>query len=83
MPASTDLSSPTIRPFSLDEDLGNMTLRAIDIFADGDLHITDVEGNEKTVTFTGVAPCFRWVIQISKVHTTGTTIGIDDLVGLH
>jgi hypothetical protein len=78
------LESPRIRPFTLDEDmsLDHNTLRGIDIFADGDLHVTDIDGNEATVTFTNVAPFVRWVLQIRTIHTTGTTISIDDLVGL-
>lgn len=78
-----NLYSPTIRPFALNEDLEPYTLRAIDIFADGNLHITDHVGNEVTVTFVGVAPVFRWVVQISKVHSAGTTITIGNLIGLH
>ena len=77
-----NLWSPVLRPFSLDEDLEPWTLRAIDIFADGDLHFEDERGSEVTLTFTGVAPCYRYVCQIKKVFSSGTTIDIGDLVGL-
>lgn len=79
--------APTVQPFVFDEDLekvsggGDRSLRGIDIFADGTLHFTDTHNNTVTLTFTGVAPFVRYVMQIKKIFSD-STIPLASLVGL-
>ena len=82
MPRNVDIDSPTVKAITFDEDLGKRTLRGIDIFSDGDLSITDIEGETVTVTIPDTAIPFRWVVQIRTVNTSGTTIAASDLLGL-
>ena len=81
MPVNPQLESPTFRDFALDEDLGSRTLRGLDIWAEGDVHIADILDTERTRSFTAPFPV-RWVIQIKKVFSSDTTVSVDDLDGL-
>ena len=81
---NVDLDSPTFIDITQSDTVDTTsTLRAIDIFADGALRVTDIGGTTRTQTFTNVAPVFRWVVQIRRVHNTGTTIADASLLGLH
>lgn len=78
MPTQTNLESPTFRELPTadaagDYEFGARTLRGIDIWADGDVKITDVSNNTKTRTFIGITGSlpFRWVIQVQKLFGTG------------
>lgn len=84
------LESPTLLPFALSDTLpvsaDGRTLRALDIWADGTVKITDTEGNTLSRTFSGITASglpFRWVMQIKQVWSTGTNINISNLDGLH
>lgn len=80
---SQALESPTLLTFSLSDTLSvsadGRTLRGLDIWANGDVKITDTSGEVRTRTF--VAP-YRWVVQIKQVWNTGTTVDISNLDGL-
>lgn len=78
----------TIRPFALsDTAILDPSLKAIDIMADGDVKVQDIEGNDQVYTIPDVAGGgrfpYRLYLRIQKVYTTDTTIGVTDLIGLH
>lgn len=83
------LESPTLLTFALSDSLpvsaDGRTLRALDIWADGDVKITDTSGTTLTRTFAGITGSlpFRWVLQIRQVWSTGTTVAIGNLDGLN
>jgi len=77
---SFQLEAPTtVAIVQSDSTLISPPLRGLDIWADGDVKITDA-GN-RTVTRTFTAP-FRWVVQIQKIWDTDTTVADADLDGL-
>lgn len=86
---SHSLESPTFRPFTIGEDLtakvpsGRIagTLRALDIWAAGDVEVIDVNGITVKRTFAPSGGAIRWIVQIAQV-TANTTVGIADLDGL-
>lgn len=82
MPRNHDIDAPTVHAVTLDADLGRRTYRGVDIFAAGDISITDVEDNTITVTIPAAALPFRWAVQIRRVNSTGTTIANTDIIGL-
>lgn len=96
MPLNTDLHAPTIRDgLAFDTDLGQKTLRGVDILAPGDLAFVCVDSNvTHTYTFSGLDTTStatqtyslfprRFWMQIREIKSSGTTISIDDLKGLH
>lgn len=81
---NVNLDSPTLVDIVQSDTVDLATsLRAIDIFADGNLTVTDIDGVTQTRNFINVAPCFRWVVQIRRVHATGTDQTNAQLSGLH
>lgn len=64
-------------------------LYAIDVLSDGDLVVQDIEGNEATYTFNDDSNAvhshfpYRLEMRVRLVVTAGTTIGVNDLIGLH
>ena len=78
----------TLLPFALSDTVVlDPPLKAIDIMAEGDLKIQDIEGNDQVYVFpvaaAGGAYPFRLHLLIQKVYDTGTDIPIAGLIGLH
>jgi hypothetical protein len=86
---SQALESPTLLTFALSDTLpvsaDGRTLRALDIWEDGTVKVTDTAGNTLTRTFAGITGAlpYRWVLQIRQVWSTGTTVPIGSLDGLN
>lgn len=86
---NTSINSPTFRPFNIDEDLTSKTpsgavggtLRALDIYAPGDVEVIDINGVTRKRTFAPSGGPIRWIVQIAKV-TSNTTVDIANLDGL-
>ena len=82
-----NLWAPFLIP--IDTSAGDHTfdtcLRGVDVFAPGDVHVTDDIGNDVTLTFPTVAnggcyPC-RYIAQIRTIHDD-STVADSDLIGL-
>lgn len=76
-----DLQVPSLSPFVLSDTANlNPTLRGLDVWAAGNVKITDIEGNSTTRTFAAPFPV-RWALQIRRVWATGTTVNSDNTAG--